>query len=70
VTIHLPSYYSWSESVNQTLEQGVPMYPEDRLANFNALADANPDWFGSDGVHMPIGGTGAQAMAELIKDTI
>jgi hypothetical protein len=70
VTIHLPSYYSWSTSVNATLEQGVPMYHNTRLADFNALADANPEWFGSDGVHMPIGGTGAQAMARLITDTI
>jgi hypothetical protein len=46
------------------------MYPEDRLADFNALANANPQWFGSDGVHMPIGGAGAQAMASLIKQTI
>ncbi len=61
VTVHLPPSYSWWQSVNQTLEQGVPMYPNTRLANFNALADQNPQWFGSDGVHMPIGGPGAQA---------
>lgn len=70
VTIHLPSYYSWSQSVNATLEQGVPMYHDTRLADFNALADANPEWFGPDGVHMPIGGTGAQAMARLIASLI
>jgi hypothetical protein len=69
VTVHLPPSYSWAESVNATLEQGVPMYHNTRLANFNALADANPGWFGSDGVHMPIGGTGAQAMAHLIATT-
>jgi len=45
VTIHLPSSYSWSASVNATLEQGVPMYRNTRIANFNALADANPEWF-------------------------
>jgi hypothetical protein len=70
VTIHLPSSYSWWQSVNQTLEQGVPMYPDARLADFNTLADANPQWFGSDGIHMPIGGTGAQAMASLIASKI
>ena len=70
VTVHLPSYYSWSTSVNATLEQGVPMYHDARLADFNALADQNPQWFGPDGVHMPIGGTGAQAMARLITATI
>jgi lysophospholipase L1-like esterase len=70
VTVHLPSWYSWSQSVNETLEEGVPMYKNTRLADFNALADANPDWFGSDGVHMAIGGTGAQAMAHLIASEI
>jgi hypothetical protein len=70
VTVHLPPSYSWWQSVNATLEQGVPMYANARLANFNALADANPEWFGPDGVHMPIGGAGAQAMAGLIVSTI
>jgi lysophospholipase L1-like esterase len=70
VTVHLPPSYSWSQSVNETLEQGVPMYKDARLADFNALADQNPEWFGSDGVHMPIGGTGAQAMAALIASKI
>jgi len=70
VTVHLPPSYSWWQSVNQTLEQGVPKYAIDQLADFNMLADENPQWFGPDGVHMPIGGVGAQAMAKLIKSKI
>ena len=70
VTVHLPPGYSWVNSVNVTLAQGVQSYPRDRLADFNKLADANPQWFYSDGVHMPIGGLGAQAMASLIKSEI
>ncbi|MGD0982476.1 MAG: hypothetical protein ABSA65_01505 [Acidimicrobiales bacterium] len=70
VTVHLPPHYSWANSVNATLEQSVPKYPRDRLADFNKLADENPQWFYSDGVHMPIGGVGAQAMARLIKSEI
>ena len=70
VTVHLPPDYSWVTSVNATLEQGVQRYPRDRLADFNKLADENPQWFYSDGVHMPIGGPGAQAMARLIKSEI
>jgi hypothetical protein len=70
VTVHLPSDYTWANSVNSTLEQGVPHYPRDRLADFNKLADENPQWFYSDGVHMPIGGAGAQAMAGLVKSEI
>jgi hypothetical protein len=67
VTVHLPSRYSWSQSVNATLEQCVPLYPRARLADFNRLADEHPEWFYGDGVHMPIGGPGAQAMALVIK---
>jgi hypothetical protein len=70
VTVHLPTSYSWWQSVNATLEQGVPKYPNARLADFNALADANPGWFGSDGVHMAIGGAGAQALAKLVAGDI
>ena len=70
VTVHLPPSYSWSQSVNAVLEQEVPKYANARLANFNALADANPGWFYPDGVHMVIGGIGAQAMAKLITSTI
>jgi hypothetical protein len=70
VTVHLPPSYSWWQSVNATLEQDVPMYDNTRLADFNALADANPEWFGPDGVHMQIGGPGAQAMASLIASKI
>jgi len=67
VTVHLPSSFSWSASVNATLKQSVAQYPQAVLADFNRLADENPQWFGADGVHMPIGGSGAQAMAALIR---
>jgi hypothetical protein len=70
VTIHVPSALSWSQSVNSTLEQGVARYPRAVLADFNTLADQNPQWFGADGVHMPVGGPGDEAMAALIKSAI
>jgi hypothetical protein len=70
VTIHVPSVLSWSQSVNSTLEQGVARYPRAVLADFNTLADRNPQWFGADGVHMAVGGPGDQAMATLIKSAI
>jgi hypothetical protein len=70
VTVHLPPGYSWRDSVNGTLEQGVRSYPRARIADFNKLADEHPEWFYGDGVHMPIGGAGAQAMAQLIKTQI
>jgi len=67
VTVHLPPSYSWWQSVNATLKQGVRKFSRDRLADYNKLANKNPQWFGPDGIHMPIGGPGAQAMAKLIK---
>jgi len=70
VTVHLPPSYSWFASVNEILQEGVARYPQDRLADFNKLAEAHPSWFGADGVHMPIGGPGAQAMESLIKSQI
>jgi hypothetical protein len=70
VTVHLPPSYSWSASVDEILREGVARYPQDRLADFDKLAAQNPQWFASDGVHMPIGGPGAQAMAALIKSAI
>jgi hypothetical protein len=36
------------------------------LGDWSALADANVDWFLSDGIHMAIGGTGGQGYAELV----
>jgi len=70
VTVHLPPSYSWSTSVNAILQEGVARYPQDRLADFTKLADENLQWFGADGVHMPIGGPGAQTMAALAKSQI
>lgn len=70
VTVHLPTYDSWAHSVNAVIEAEVPKYRNARLADFNALADRHPQWFGPDGVHMPIGGIGAKAMARLIAATI
>lgn len=71
VTVHLPTQaYYWGPIVNDTLQQGVKKYANSRLADFNALADANPQWFGADGIHMPIGGAGPRAMARLIANTI
>ena len=70
MTVHLPPSYSWDKSVNAVLEDQVPRYANARIADFNALADKHPGWFGPDRIHMPIGGNGARAMAKLIASTI
>ncbi len=71
VTVHLPPSYSWATSVNATLEQGVRALPTSTGSRTSTnWRTQNPQWFYSDGVHMPIGGTGAQAMAGLVKSEI
>ena len=71
VTVHLPPYYSWVE-----IGQRHPRAGRTRCTTTPGSPTStpsptqNPEWFGSDGVHMPIGGTGAQAMARLIASTI
>ena len=40
------------------------------VADWSALAGAHPEWFGSDGVHMAIGGPGAQAYARLVAASL
>jgi hypothetical protein len=40
------------------------------VADWDALASAHPGWMTPDGVHMPIGGTGAVAYARLIRSKL
>ena len=56
----------WQDSVNDVLELGVESYAGTELADWATLASTNPEWFGSDRTHLPIGGAGAQALAALI----
>ena len=37
------------------------------VADWDALAQAHPEWFASDGVHMSTGGPGAAAYAQLVR---
>ena len=34
--------------------------------NWNGIATPHPEWFYGDGIHMPIGGIGATALANLL----
>ena len=65
VTVHVPTR-GWQDPNNAVLRAGVLRYPNAVLVDFQALALAHPEWFAGDGVHMAIGGPGAQAMAALI----
>jgi hypothetical protein len=68
VTVHVDQ--PWQDPVNDVLKSGVKRYPRTVLADWAALAATNPQWFGSDGTHLPIGGTGAQALAALIATKV
>lgn len=65
VTNHCP-YCSWVAGNNGVIAEGCTAARNCSVADWNSVANANPGWFGSDGVHMPIGGAGGQAYAELI----
>jgi len=63
-------YCGWTASNNAVIFAGCTSPRNCTVADWNALADANPQWFGGDGVHMPIGGAGAQAYARLVASSL
>ncbi len=68
VTVHVAG--SWQDEVNAVLEAGVATHPGAAIANWNALASAHRSWLYPDGTHMPIDGTGAEALASLIAHAL
>jgi lysophospholipase L1-like esterase len=60
----------WQDPNNEVLAQGVAQYKNTVLVDWNTLASQNPDWFGSDGTHLAIDGTGAQQLAALIASKV
>jgi hypothetical protein len=68
VTVHVDK--PWQDPVNDVLGLGVESYAGTVLADWANLSSSNPEWFGSDGTHLPIGGTGAQALAALIATKV
>ncbi|PZS18057.1 MAG: hypothetical protein DLM57_06980 [Pseudonocardiales bacterium] len=65
VTSHCP-YCGWTAGNNAMIHANCTAARKCTVADFQALANANPGWFVGDGVHMPIGGAGAQAYARVI----
>ena len=68
VNVHVDQ--PWQDPNNAVLAAGVTRYPTTELVDWNALASENPSWFGADGTHLAIGGTGAQALASLISSKL
>ena len=68
VNVHVDQ--PWQDPNNQVLAQGVTRYPTTVLVDWNTLATQHPEWFGSDGTHLAINGTGAQQLAALIASKV
>ena len=66
--VHAPR--GWQNPNNALLAAATRRYPNVVVANWNRLASAHPSWFYSDGIHMPSGGAGAKAYAQLLKTAI
>ncbi len=60
----------WQDPNNQVLASGVARYGNAVIADWHSLESQNPTWVYSDGTHLPIGGTGAQALAALIASKV
>jgi hypothetical protein len=60
----------WQDPNNAVLASGVTRYPNAVVADWATLAAQNPGWFGSDGTHLAIDGTGADALAQLVATTL
>ena len=63
-------YCSWVAANNALIRAGCRQVPGCTVAEWEELAAANPGWFYADGVHMPIGGPGGQAYADLIAQML
>jgi hypothetical protein len=60
------TYCSWVAANNGLIRAGCRQLRDCTVAEWEGLAAANPQWFYADGVHMPIGGAGGQAYADLV----
>jgi hypothetical protein len=64
VNVHVDR--TWQDPNNTVLAAGVARYPNAVLVDWNTLASQNPGWLYSTATHLPINGTGAQALAALV----
>ncbi len=60
----------WQDPNNAVLANGASRYPNVVIADWSTLAAQNPGWFGADGTHLAIDGTGADALAVLVATTL
>jgi hypothetical protein len=62
----------WVPTNNAMVRANCTAFSHCTVADWYALAQANPAWFADapDGVHMPIGGVGGQAYAVMVRQAL
>jgi hypothetical protein len=60
----------WQDPNNAVLASGATRYPNVVVVDWATLAAQNPGWFGADGTHLAIDGSGADALAQLVASTL
>lgn len=60
---------TWQDTNNAVLSSGVAGTPNAVLVHWHALADEHPTWLYPTQTHLPPGGTGAQALAQLVASS-
>jgi hypothetical protein len=69
VTTHCP-YCSWTHADNSMVRAECTARRHCYIAHFQAAARRHPEWFFSDGVHLPSVGAGAKAYAHIVTATL
>ena len=71
ITAHC-GHCSWISSNNAMIHANCNASTHCTIADWYTVAQANPGWFADapDGVHMPIGGAGAQAYARVVTQAL
>lgn len=64
ITTHCPRC-DWTNANNITVRHGCTHARHCWIARFQKYANRHPEWFGDDGVHMPVDGVGARHYAQI-----
>ncbi len=65
-TTHVPR--DWEDGNNALIRDTAKAHPNVVVADWFILSEPHPEWFYGDGIHLPIGGIGATALANLLAD--
>jgi hypothetical protein len=60
----------WQDANNAVLATGASRYPNVVVADWATLAAQHPEWFGTDGTHLAVDGSGATALAALVASKL